>query len=208
MDNFIPSLIIVEGPDLAGKTTFIDNFDDNKYIKYHFDAIPGADDAYTYYKEVLRVISNLYEKAIEKKCNIILDRCWISDAAYKHVRHDNGRVTAIYNTVYNGMCLAMFKKIYTIIMLPPWDTIVKRYNSRGDDFLTLKELKIAYKYYSDMTCEVASFYNNKQPTYDGYYLMLKYGIPYQALVTNVDGYSNIPKQDFQKRISEIEEFLK
>ena len=74
--------------------------------------------------------------------------------------------------------------------------------------LFLIVLQIAYKYYSDMTCEVASFYNNKQPTYDGYYLMLKYGIPYQALVTNVDGYSNIPKQDFQKRISEIEEFLK
>ena len=143
-----PNLIILEGPDLAGKSTFMQLFSDNGYVKHHFGAGKQIHTAEEYYDDMRNNMIKLASKAMMLKKNVVIDRSWISDAAYEHVRKDGGRTNALYNHAYNSLCVSLFYNIVTVIFLPTWEIIEKRYNKRGDDYLSLKQLHKAYEYYA------------------------------------------------------------
>lgn len=193
----MPALIIVEGPDLAGKSTFITHFDDNKYIKYHYGAGPVIKTAAEYFEMMTLSLSDLWKKAILAKKDLIIDRSWISDAAYEHVRKDGGRVDESHKLQYNGLFLSMFRKIATVLLIPPFNVIEERYKNRGDDFVTIEQLEQAYKYYNDLSLAIDS------SPYD----CIKYGIPTNNLAATVLTYTDASINMNAKRfIDEIEIF--
>lgn len=195
----MPALIIVEGPDLAGKSTFITHFDDNKYIKHHYGAGPTIKTAEEYFEMMHKSLVSLWEKAALDKKDLIIDRSWISDAAYEHVRKDGGRVASFQKWQYNGLCLSMFRKIATVFLIPPFKVIEKRYKNRGDDFVTMEQLELAYDYYNDLFLTIDS------SPYD----CVKYGIPTNNSAATVFTYTDTEINMNAKRfIDEIEIFTK
>lgn len=194
----MPSLIIVEGPDLAGKSTFITHFDDNKYIKHHFGAESAIKTAAGYFEMMATSMTKLWKDAIILKKDLIIDRSWISDAAYEHIRKDGGRVTDFYKLQYSGLFLGMFRKIATVILIPPFNIIEERYNIRGDDYVTLEQLEKAYKYYNTMR------YDINATAYD----CVKYGIPINNVAAATFVYDSPHINDkVQKYIKDIENFI-
>lgn len=143
-----PNLIILEGPDLAGKSTFMQLFSDDGYVKHHFGAGKQIHTAEEYYEDMRNNMINLANKAELLHKNVVIDRSWISDAAYEHVRKDGGRTNALYNHAYNSLCASLFYNIITVIFIPTWEIIEKRYNKRGDDYLNIEQLHKAYEYYA------------------------------------------------------------
>lgn len=195
----MPALIIVEGPDLAGKSTFITYFDDDKYIKHHYGAGPVIKTAAEYFEMMTLSLSDLWKKAITTKKDVIIDRSWISDAAYEHVRKDGGRVADSHKLQYNGLFLSMFRKIATVLLIPPFNIIEQRYKNRGDSFVTLEQLEKAYNYYSDL------FLLTDSSPYD----CIKYGIPTNNSAATIFTYTDIDiKVNAKKFIDEIEIFTK
>ena len=195
----MPALIIVEGPDLAGKSTLITHFDNDKYIKHHYGAGPVIKTAAEYFKMMTLSLGDLWKKAILAKKDLIIDRSWISDAAYEHVRKDGGRVTDSDKLEYNGLFLSMFRKIATVFLIPPFNIIEERYKNRGDGFVTIEQLKQAYKYYNDLSLAIDS------TPYD----CIKYGIPTNNSAATVFTYTGADINMNAKRfIDEIEIFTK
>lgn len=195
----MPALIIVEGPDLAGKSTFITHFDDNKYIKHHYGAGPVIKTAKEYFEMMHKSLVSLWEKAVLTKKDLIIDRSWISDAAYEHVRKDGGRVTSFQKWQYNGLCLSMFRKIATVFLIPPFYVIEERYKKCGDDFVTIEQLKQAYDYYNDLFLFIDS------SPYD----CIKYGIPTNNSAATVFTYTDTDiNMNAMRFIDEIEIFTK
>lgn len=143
-----PNLIILEGPDLAGKSTFMQLFSNNGYVKHHFGAGKQIHTAEEYYDDMRNNMIKLANKAMMFNKNVVIDRSWVSDAAYEHVRKDGGRTNALYNHAYNSLCASLFYNIVTVIFLPTWEIIEKRYNKRGDDYLSLEQLHKAYEHYA------------------------------------------------------------
>lgn len=194
-----PSLIILEGPDLAGKSTLMDKFDSNKYVKRHFGAGEVITNAEDYFTSMVGHLDSLHHTAINTCKSVIIDRSWISDAAYVHVRNDGGRVTSMHNMSYNGLCLGLFRKVITVFLLPPWDIIEKRFFARGDSYVTLEQLKIAYNYYSGLQ------HNFTNIMYD----CLRYGTPINHTAASVLFYNDIYNDidDVYKVINDVESML-
>lgn len=195
----MPALVIIEGPDLAGKSTLVNMFNDDRYIKHHFGAESELKTSQEYFKMMYKSLVDLWGRAVACKKDVIIDRSWISDAAYKHIRKDGGRVAAGNNLQYNGLCLGLFRKIATVLIVPHFSVIKERYNKRGDDYVTLEQLEIAYKYYDKMCNDINL--NLKD--------CIEYGIPINnnstaVFISKAVNKSNI---DYQ-HIYDVEKFIK
>lgn len=104
----IPSLIIVEGPNLSGKNKFIDTIPDDAAVKVNFEEAYRKD-AYTFYEKARSTIIKAFNKAATERKDVILRRSWISDALY-----NNTMSSTEYNALA-GICSLLFKNIITII---------------------------------------------------------------------------------------------
>ena len=137
-------IILVEGMDGAGKTTFIDMLraNNSSYVCVHltyFDvcAAPNAILRYT----------ELFNKYADKCNTLILDRGWYSDIVYGNVLRNNPDVSyaelrAIEHAAVGYGNLSIFFLSTTV------DTAWKRCKRRGEELIkdkqTLKSIAAAY----------------------------------------------------------------
>lgn len=79
------ALLLIEGPDGAGKSTlanFIAKRVPNARIQ-HFGAPENDEQAYNYYKVYAEAVNNVKDDEL-----VIFDRCWLSDSVYGPVLRD------------------------------------------------------------------------------------------------------------------------
>ena len=122
-------LIIIEGPDLAGKSTF---------ASYMPNAIHFTqnDAHYMYEAELERAKTDL----------VVLDRCWISEKVYGPIKRQQCTYT---DEEYDMLCNKLKAIPHTIFYVTcPVDMLLTRYKMRGEDYVTQDELiDIANAYY-------------------------------------------------------------
>lgn len=122
-------LIIIEGPDLAGKSTFA------SYLPnaIHFTQ---ADKHYMYEAELERAKSEL----------VVLDRCWISEKVYGPIKRQQCTYT---DEEYDMLCNKLLSIPHTVFFVTcAVDNLLRRYNERGEDYVTQSELiEIVNAYY-------------------------------------------------------------
>lgn len=122
-------LIIIEGPDLAGKSTFA------SYLPnaIHFTQ---NDAHYMYEAELERAKTDL----------VVLDRCWISEKVYGPIKRQQCTYT---DEEYDMLCNKLKAIPHTIFYVTcPVDMLLTRYKMRGEDYVTQDELiDIANAYY-------------------------------------------------------------
>ena len=125
-------LIIIEGPDLAGKSTFA------SYLPnaIHFTQ---NDAHYMYEAELERAKTDL----------VVLDRCWISEKVYGPIKRQQCAYT---DEEYDMLCNKLKAIPHTIFyVMCPVDMLLTRYKMRGEDYVTQDELiDIANAYYRVM----------------------------------------------------------
>lgn len=125
-------LIIIEGPDLAGKSTFA------SYLPnaIHFTQ---NDAHYMYEAELERAKTDL----------VVLDRCWISEKVYGPIKRQQCTYT---DEEYEMLCDKLKAIPHSIFYVTsPVDMLLMRYNMRGEDYVTQGELiEIANAYSSVM----------------------------------------------------------
>lgn len=125
-------LIIIEGPDLAGKSTFA------SYLPnaIHFTQ---NDAHYMYEAELERAKTDL----------VVLDRCWISEKVYGPIKRQQCTYT---DEEYDMLCNKLKAIPHTIFyVMCPVDMLLTRYKMRGEDYVTQDELiDIANAYYRVM----------------------------------------------------------
>lgn len=123
-------LIIIEGPDLAGKSTFA------SYLPnaIHFTQ---NDAHYMYEAELERAKTDL----------VVLDRCWISEKVYGPIKRQQCTYT---DEEYALLCDKLKAIPHTIFYVTsPVNMLLERYNMRGEDYVTQQEL-----------IEIANAYSN------------------------------------------------
>lgn len=114
-------LIIIEGPDLAGKSTFA------SYLPnaIHFTQ---NDAHYMYEAELERAKTDL----------VVLDRCWISEKVYGPIKRQQCTYT---DEEYDMLCDKLKVIPHSIFYVTsPVDMLLARYNMRGEDYVTQGEL--------------------------------------------------------------------
>ena len=125
-------LIIIEGPDLAGKSTFA------SYLPnaIHFTQNEAH---YMYEAELERAKTDL----------VVLDRCWISEKVYGPIKRQQCTYT---DEEYDMLCNKLKAIPHSIFYVTsPVDMLLMRYNMRGEDYITQGELiEIANTYGSVM----------------------------------------------------------
>ena len=123
-------LIIIEGPDLAGKSTFA------SYLPnaIHFTQ---NDAHYMYEAELERAKTDL----------VVLDRCWISEKVYGPIKRQQCTYTDEEYTLLCDKLKAIPHSIFYVTS--PVNMLLERYNMRGEDYVTQQEL-----------IEIANAYSN------------------------------------------------
>lgn len=139
------SIILLEGPDGAGKTTLAQtSFKDYQYLHHGAYETPQA--AFIAYDELL---SSILQNTVRGIChnNIVIDRLHISERIYGTYFHGKRMEDWRYSYIDN-LCLTA--GIQVVICLPPWDVVEQnwennRQNEMIQDLCKLKEIYIVYK---------------------------------------------------------------
>jgi len=145
--------IILEGPDLAGKTTLINEllkikkFNNSLVIKNNF--IPKNYEEHTKlmdkYFELLVFSNKLFSYNY-----IFFDRLFLSEIVY-------GKLLRNYNCSNEEKLLNLIKSnIYEkiILLLPPLETLENRWNIRGDSRINKSQLKEIYNLYEELKISI------------------------------------------------------
>ena len=130
-------IIIVEGPDLAGKTTLINQLNiKGEYDVVHFDA---PDDDFDYKADYLNVLD---------KENVILDRYFFSEIVYSKVFERQCRLSA---ETMEKIKEKLKNKPHTLIYINPGiETLKRRYRERGDELITESQIEKIVKEYENL----------------------------------------------------------
>lgn len=131
-------LVIVEGPDCAGKSTYIKN-NFNKY-----EVLKATQS--TTYRDYSQWLANILPGDL-----YVMDRCWESDVIYSWLKHMLPNLTAHDRYKLNLEMFALEQmgvKIRKILLLPSLETVLSRYDKRGDDYITREELIIVWHKYN------------------------------------------------------------
>lgn len=118
-------ITIFEGPDGAGKTTL---------ARDYAAATGGRYLAFGPFLHVHRDLARLYAEAIIPACqkpaiDLVLDRCWISEAPYGSVMRNGDRLGVRRRILER---LAMRASTIVVMMLPEWRVVQERYRDRHD----------------------------------------------------------------------------
>lgn len=173
----IPSLIIVEGPNLSGKNKFIGTIPDDAAVKVNFEEA-YTKSSYTFYEKAYNMIITAFNKAARERKDVVLRRSWISDAVYNNV---------MGKTEYNalaGICSLLFKNIITIIFTCDKNEL---FTHRSEDIVESIDTKFdTYDYYelikiNERYCKIYDVINtsDKVLPYDKSYVLdlsEKYGL--------------------------------
>jgi thymidylate kinase len=133
-------LIIIEGPDCAGKSTYIKmikaDLTRKGYKFYSRKATQSTTDAD--YSKWLQTVE-------DNPGIMLMDRCWISDKIYSKIKGTKRNVTDNYQKYFNDWAVELGAK--QIVLLPLLQIILDRYKQRGDDYINEEELRRVYEQY-------------------------------------------------------------
>jgi len=129
-------IIVLEGPDLAGKTTYARSLEREGFEYHHRGPLEGsAKKAY---------LDPLDDMATGDH---VLDRWHLSELFYGPLLRGESKIDPqLLNEIETQLtALGAMRFIVTA----PLDEIVQRYAERGDDLLSLEQIKQAHAFYED-----------------------------------------------------------
>ena len=129
-------IIVLEGPDLAGKTTYARTLEREGFEYHHSGPLTGcAREAYLYPLESMRSGDH------------VLDRWHLGELFYGPPLRGESKVSPkLFNEIETQLTALGAKRF---IVIPPLDEIVQRHAERGDDLLSLEQIKQAHAFYED-----------------------------------------------------------
>lgn len=137
-------IILLEGPDGAGKTTLADQITAAamKVRRWHFGAPANDAEAFDYYKAYAVAIRECEPDAIN-----IFDRSWYSDMVYGPVIRNRLEMTREHADMLSAMCVANSGGM-VIYCTAPLKTLWSRCRAKGEDQVTSYEMlsAVADKY--------------------------------------------------------------
>ncbi len=142
-----PIIIIVEGCDLAGKSTIVNALSKKMPgIVMKITARPNSKDKHeihklkTYYYSVLDYINRFYQSKV-----VILDRFFPSEMVYSKVKRG---YEAFADLEYKEMEKVLGHRNHILIYCDPGkETILNRLRSRGDDYINETDIEHLLKRY-------------------------------------------------------------
>ena len=123
-------IILIEGPDGSGKSTLAEKL--SKQTGY-----PIMHYSYPKTKEEQGQMMAMYLQAIKESNNVIFDRCWYSEMAYGPIARDKSHIS--YPQMYRLERLLSKKGALLIHCTDKVDTLWKRCQARGEDYITDRE---------------------------------------------------------------------
>jgi thymidylate kinase len=139
-------IIIMEGPDGAGKTTLA-----RKIVAmlpgcffHHHGPYPNIQGG------LHHVYAQTMAPAVLNRCDVVLDRCWISEKPYGVAfRGGADRITPDQVDMLETMAARC--RTTVIICLPPWETVQTNFIERkgaGQEYLAgVQQLHVVYEWY-------------------------------------------------------------
>lgn len=133
-------MIIIEGPDGAGKSTLADGLAKRLGLDVLKMTVNGG-----------RCVDEYVPKIALK--GVIMDRCWISEGIYADVLGREPRYTKDDCEILE--CLCEVGDVPIVVLLPPLVEVVKRLTARGDDLgdVIINNLETIYHRYEDWVDE-------------------------------------------------------
>lgn len=129
-------IIVLEGPDLAGKTTYARTLEQDGFEYHHRGPLEGsAKKAY---------LDPLDDMATGDH---VLDRWHLSELFYGPLLRGESKVDPHLLNEIETQLTALGAMRF--IVIPPLDEIVQRHAERGDDLLSLEQIKQAHAFYED-----------------------------------------------------------
>lgn len=142
-------IIIVEGPDGAGKTTHIRKLQQSHpgSVVKHFGTPKTAEEADNYWLVYLAAIN-----ASDPARLTIFDRCWLSDMVYGPVMRGRREMTNEYARMLET-CAIVHGGCSAIYCTAPIDVLWERCRTRGETYITSKDVleKLSEGYRTVMT---------------------------------------------------------
>lgn len=132
-------LIILEGPDGAGKTTLANQFKDYKYVHHGL-----------YRDDNQFELIERYAQSIHKaEDNTIIDRCYLSELVYGRVKRGKSRLGDTGLLLLQALCKA--NDVREIICLPPKDVVMANWSEKKDDYIKfLSEERAIWELYGSI----------------------------------------------------------
>jgi hypothetical protein len=133
--------IIVEGPDGAGKSAFVDYLVKQRWQATHFGPYPGE------LKIFHRYLAALNQVAIRRQRPQVFDRSWFSEQVYGPVLRGRDRLGP--GSVNQLERVALGLNGVVVLCLPPWDTVCTNFMRTRAQQLprSLMELGKIYHWY-------------------------------------------------------------
>jgi hypothetical protein len=137
----IPKLIILEGPDGAGKTTLA------QQLVHEFNAKLIRHDAQPERAEMFPYFINSLREAAKHDGRVIFDRCWLSEPIYGAVLRNGGDRVGINRRALDRVALGIGAVV--IRCLPALDTVLENFNKNRHEQLPQKDeqMKAIYERY-------------------------------------------------------------
>lgn len=128
-------MIILEGPDGAGKSTLANSLARELDLNILKMTINGGQSATEYLQKL--------------QCDgVVMDRCWISEQIYSDIFGREPRLDADKCERLTDLCAD--SNIPIVIVLPPLPTVIKRLIKRGDEHAeVIANIDEIYKRYVD-----------------------------------------------------------
>lgn len=118
-------LIVIDGPDAAGKSTLCTWFENVYHAHYkHLTWSPDLEKNMDSY-QIGAVVECL---EIAKTQLVVLDRCWLSELVYSHIYRDGSSYPHLAET-----CFELLSNSLNIVALPKFDRWIKNFERMSDE---------------------------------------------------------------------------
>jgi hypothetical protein len=122
------SLLIVEGPDGAGKTTLIERISELTHVHavHHHGAYPDEEFIMNHY------LDSMTQALTAPEGLVIMDRSWIAEPIYGDAMRDGvNRISGRQEKILK--CVAVSCNVVVILCLPPFEVCVDNWARRLQD---------------------------------------------------------------------------
>lgn len=138
----MPKVVILDGPDGAGKTTIANNLQEAGFRYLHNGLYP--DDTG---EQLLKRYTAQIVACIQSGDNYVIDRCYLSEYVYGNVKRDNDRLGLHGRTLLRRLC--QMSGVTEIVCLPRWDTVRSNWLAKVADYtdnvIELQQIYLMYR---------------------------------------------------------------
>lgn len=144
--KMVTKIVIVEGSDLSGKTTFIEKLSkslNNGYVVKNTYKPRKPEDSKKIQEQYNHIITML-RKSAKIDLNdrvIILDRFYPSQVVYSYLRGTDEKNGRFYKRIEERMQNIESAEVFYIWITAPMTHLLDRYDKRGEDYLSKADLK-------------------------------------------------------------------